>query len=118
MLNAYGVESVNSKRVVGPNFCTYFGSYVPIKGVSENNDKVNDVILPETEGFGARHFQIKFSASKNSYLLKDLGDGSGTFVKVDRDFVLKNGQIVSFGENHMVVGIIIDKQKAALDPPT
>jgi hypothetical protein len=42
-------------------------------------------------------------------LLKDLGDGTGTFIKVERDFVLKNGHIVSFGENHMVVGIIVDK---------
>jgi hypothetical protein len=41
--------------------------------------------------------------------LKDLGEGSGTFIKVETNFVLKNGHIVSFGENHMVVGIVMEK---------
>jgi hypothetical protein len=41
--------------------------------------------------------------------LKDLGEGSGTFIKVESSFVLKNGHIVSFGENHMVVGIVMEK---------
>jgi hypothetical protein len=41
--------------------------------------------------------------------LKDLGEGSGTFIKVETNFVLKNGHIVSFGENHMVVGIVLEK---------
>jgi hypothetical protein len=35
-------------------------------------------------------------------MLKDLGEGTGTLIKVERDFVLKNWRIVSFGENHMV----------------
>ncbi len=52
---------------------------------------------------------IKFSNEWNSYMLKDLGEGTGTFIRVERDFMLKNGHIVSFGENHMVVGIIVDK---------
>ncbi len=41
--------------------------------------------------------------------MKDLGEGSGTFIKVETNFVLKNGHIVSFGENHMVVGIVMEK---------
>jgi len=52
---------------------------------------------------------IKFSNEANSYLLKDLGEGTGTFIKIERPCVLKNGHIISFGENHMVVGIIVDK---------
>ena len=68
-----------------------------------------DYVLPIGEGFGAKHFVIKFSNEQNNYLLKDLGEGTGTFIKVERDFVLKNGHIVSYGENHMVVGIIVDK---------
>ena len=65
--------------------------------------------MPIGEGFGTKYFVIKFSNEQNNYLLKDLGEGTGTFIKVERDFVLKNGHIVSFGENHMVVGIIVDK---------
>ena len=41
--------------------------------------------------------------------MNDLGEGSGTFIKVETNFVLKNGHIVSFGENHMVVGIVMEK---------
>lgn len=71
--------------------------------------KLNDVVLPAADNFGARHFQIKFSNEHNCYTIKDLGDGSGTFIKVQKQFILKNGHIVSFGDNHMVVGIIVDK---------
>lgn len=46
--------------------------------------KLNDVILPKTEGFGPRHFLISFSLEKNGYCLRDLGEGTGTFIRVDR----------------------------------
>jgi FHA domain len=75
-----------------------------------DKDKLNDVILPAHEGFGSRHFYIKYSNDYNCYLIKDLGEGSGTFIKVQKQYVLKNGHIVSFGDNHMVVGIIVDKE--------
>ena len=59
---------------------------------------------------------------KNAYFIKDLGLGSGTFVKVSstshsvRVLIiylqhLRNGQIVIVGENHMVVGITHGKNK-------
>lgn len=96
------------------DFTTYFGSYEPISDIQQKMidadiDKLNDVLLPEHDGFGARHFYIKYSNDLNSYMIKDLGEGSGTFIKVQKQFILKNGHIVSFGENHMVVGIIVDK---------
>jgi hypothetical protein len=39
------------------------------------------------------------------YYMRDLGDGSGTFIRVDNkmDLVLKHGFIISFGDSHMVV---------------
>ena len=43
----------------------------------------NDVILPKSEGFGNNHFYIKFCPEKNFYTLKDMGDGTGTFIKVE-----------------------------------
>lgn len=67
------------------------------------------MILPTSEGFGPRHFSIKFNTDLNSYTIKDLGEGSGTFIKVSTQAILNNGQIVSFGENHLVVGIVPDK---------
>jgi hypothetical protein len=126
-LNALGVESSQSvrmkymqkgteektsednKQIYQLDFCTYFGSYYPLNGANCEENKLNDVVLPSEESFGSRHFQIKFSIEQNSYFLKDLGEGTGTFIKVGKRFVLKNGHIVSFGENHMVIGIIVDK---------
>jgi hypothetical protein len=48
---------------------------------------------------------IKYSEYDKKYYIRDLGDGSGTFVKVDnhKDLVLKHGFIVSYGDSHMVV---------------
>ena len=45
--------------------------------------KLNDFVLPKNEGFGKRHFTIVFSVEKNGYYIKDMGDGTGTFIKVD-----------------------------------
>jgi hypothetical protein len=56
----------------------------PSKAVEEKFDytKLNDVILPQAEGFGPRHFSIKFNTDLSCYTLKDLGEGSGTFIKL------------------------------------
>jgi hypothetical protein len=70
---------------------------------------LNDVILPKGDGFGERHFMIKYMYEKNYYIIKDLGEGSGTFIKVQKETILKNGHIVSFGDFHMVVGLVLDK---------
>lgn len=56
-------------------------------------------------GIGKRHMVIKYSQMDKKYYLRDLGDGSGTFIRVDnqKDLILKHGFIVSFGDSHMVV---------------
>ena len=56
-------------------------------------------------GIGKRHLVIKYSENDRRYYLRDLGDGSGTFVRVDnsKDLILKQGFIVSYGDSHMVV---------------
>jgi hypothetical protein len=56
-------------------------------------------------GIGKRHMVIKYQELDKKYYLRDLGDGSGTFIRVDnnKDLVLKHGFIVSFGDSHMVV---------------
>ena len=46
---------------------------------------------------------IKYNISDNRYYLRDLGEGCGTFVKIDSPLVLKNGYIISFGDSHMTV---------------
>ena len=34
-------------------------------------------------GIGKRHMVIKYDAEDKKYYLRDLGDGSGTFIRVD-----------------------------------
>ena len=47
---------------------------------------------------------IKYDIQRQTYFLRDLGEGSGTFVKVPSEgIILKNGYIISFGDTHMTV---------------
>ena len=65
---------------------------------------MNDYIVPQDEkGFGKRHFVIKFCPEKKCYLLKDLEDGTGTFIKISPKVALKNNSIISFGDIHFAV---------------
>ena len=45
---------------------------------------MNDFVISSVDtGIGKRHMVIKYSMDNKSYYLRDLGDGSGTFVKID-----------------------------------
>lgn len=47
------------------------------------NDITNDYEFPkETTELGKHHFKISYEKKINEYLLKDLGDGNGTFYKI------------------------------------
>jgi hypothetical protein len=56
---------------------------------------LNDVLLGENTGkttpgnyvVGKRHFMIRYKVDTKGYYLKDTGEGSGTFVRVDRPLV-------------------------------
>lgn len=67
---------------------------------------LNDFDLGQEEvGRGQKHMMIKYDTSQQKYFLRDLGEGSGTFVKVPpgEGLALKNGFIISFGDTHMTV---------------
>ena len=99
----YGLKS--SKRNVKDG-CVYAGSM-------EKHGKliVNDIVLPEKEkGIGKRHFMINHSKGNPQtdlgvYSIKDMGEGMGTFIRIDKPIKLKNSYIVSFGDSHMIVQI-------------
>ena len=44
-------------------------------------------------------------AEENSYYIKDLADGTGTFSKIVKPMTLLNGNILSFGDSHLVVNV-------------
>lgn len=52
-----------------------------------------------------RNFIIRYKIDTKGYYLKDAGEGSGTFVRIDRPLILSNGFLISFGESHLVVQI-------------
>ena len=94
-INQLGLESSSSKH----------GS------VSIGSDKEsNDIIISSSEsGIGSKHMVIKFDKSfTNGFALKDLGQGSGTFIRIEKKTYLKHNQIISFGSSHMSVHLTHD----------
>lgn len=66
----------------------------------------NDIVVPKGEpGMGKRHLIIKYSMDGKCYFIKDMGEGTGTFVKIESPFILKHGYIISFGDSHVVINL-------------
>ena len=95
------VGLLNSERTYAGDGCVYAGSLY-----YEEQKIVNDIILPQTEkGVGKRHFIIQYQQKEERYMIKDLGDGMGTFIRLTHPLQLQNNFIVSFGDSHMIVVI-------------
>ena len=63
-----------------------------------------DIVLPRDEfGVGSVHFVIEYNSVTSQYLLKDEGDGTGTFIKLTCPLPLQSYYILSFGSTHMTV---------------
>lgn len=63
-----------------------------------------DIVLPREEvGVGSVHFVIEYNSVTSQYLLKDEGDGTGTFIKLTCPLPLQSYNILSFGNTHMTV---------------
>lgn len=77
MINAQGL--VGSKRNKSDG-CTIIGS----QDANVSGEVFNDFVISNADtGIGKRHMVIKYSLDNKSYYLRDLGDGSGTFVRLD-----------------------------------
>ena len=55
---------------------------------------------------------IKYCPDTKQYLIRDLGDGTGTFIKITKPMKILNGFIVSFGDTHMT--LCLDKEKKVI----
>lgn len=82
----------------------FFG--VILEGKNQDEPFMNDFVLPlEESGFGKRHFVVQYSTKDDSYYVKDLADGTGTFTKIIKPMKVSNGNILSFGDSHLVANI-------------
>ncbi len=86
--------------------CVLIGS----QQYADIEEPYNDIIFEpgENSEIGKRHFLIKYIQEATGYYLRDLGDGNGTFVRLDNPLILKTGYIISFGEFHMFIQIFED----------
>jgi FHA domain len=97
----YGLKS--SRRDLKDG-CVYAGSLE-----RSGSSRINDIILPNSErGIGKKHFMIQFykgtvHIDKNVYAIKDLGEGDGTFIRLDKPLKIQDGFIISLGESHFIV---------------
>lgn len=81
--------------------CVYAGSKL-----SEEGKVLNDIVLSAKEkGVGDQHFQVKYNSDKSVFTLKDLGQGDGTFIRLDKPLLLQSNQIISFGDTHVSIQI-------------
>ena len=63
--------------------------------------------MPETEsGFGSKHFKIFYSSPDEEFRIKDLGEGTGTFVKIENQAAAKDGTMFSFGNFNTLINMI------------
>ena len=84
---------------------TYFGSQkYKISTKNSQQKLMNDVLLND-ETVGMRHSMLKYNPMTRKYALKDLGDGSGTFIKVENKIKIKSGYIMSFSDSHVLLSI-------------
>ena len=59
-----------------------------------------DIVLSRDTDIGSRHCAIEFSPKERAFCLKDLGDGNGTFIRIERKEAIHHGDVVNFGESH------------------
>jgi len=95
-INAAGY--VDSKRNPKDG-CTYMGT---AEYKDESEGCVNDIVISSNEnGMGTNHLVIQYRQKEKKYYIKDYGQGTGTFVKIERPTIIEEGYIISYGESHM-----------------
>mmetsp|Transcript_9465 Transcript_9465/g.9797 ORF Transcript_9465/g.9797 Transcript_9465/m.9797 type:complete len:364 (+) Transcript_9465:37-1128(+) len=68
-------------------------------------DFKNDFLFKAEEGVNKQHFEIRFKDEpEEGYYVKNL-QGSGVFIKIEDYLNLKDGVIISFGTNHLLITI-------------
>ena len=70
---------------------------------------------PPEEKFIGKYFQITYNVIMKKYLLKDLGIGLGTFIKIKESFLLKDNSLINIGDSFIVVNFESENDKQQHD---
>ena len=70
---------------------------------------------PPEEKFIGKYFQITYNDIMKKYLLKDLGIGLGTFIKIKESFLLKDNSLINIGDSFIVVNFESENDKQQHD---
>ena len=111
IITPYGFESGHRKKKDG---YTYFGCKKRNckNGIRTRHGEVlNDVVVKLKEkglreAYRGRHFRIRYGT--NSYWIKDLGVGFGTFMKIQNPLRIQDGMITLLGESFLAFNLIQD----------
>ena len=75
------------------------------KTIIGGDDNECDIVLSRDADIGKMHCVIEYNAKNRAFYVKDLGDGNGTFIRVEGSRELRNGNVVNFGDSHARVMI-------------
>ena len=57
--------------------------------MNSQQEVANDFLIPKQEtGVGEHHMVIKYEREIKKFLIKDLGEGTGTFVKIKKPLII------------------------------
>eukprot|EP00826_Nyctotherus_ovalis_P056977 TRINITY_DN777_c0_g2_i18.p1 TRINITY_DN777_c0_g2~~TRINITY_DN777_c0_g2_i18.p1 ORF type:complete len:210 (-),score=40.55 TRINITY_DN777_c0_g2_i18:313-915(-) len=100
-INAAGYT--HSKRNANDGF-TYMGT---AEHGDNSEEPPNDIVISTDEiGMGTTHLVIQYKPETKGYFIRDYGQGTGTFVKIERPIIIQEGFIISYGESHMHVSAL------------
>lgn len=87
---------------------TYFGYLENSENNTNEKDKINDInsvdyLLPlkHCEKCG-RFFKIQYLPKLNEYIIKDLGNGLGTFIKIQDSIFIRDSSLINIGDSYLV----------------
>jgi len=68
----------------------------------KENDQ-NDYNFPKDENVGHNQFEIRYDINNNTYYIKDIREGSGSFIKLNKRQPIEQDSIYSFCNTHIIV---------------
>ncbi len=116
IINCQGLKNGMNNRNDGYTYFGYYPYNMSIPLDNENN-KIIDCNLSSKKNNNngnlnedsmnniGRHFVIEFNIEKKKYIIKDLGIGYGTFVRLNYIHTLKDNQLINIGQIYILVYI-------------